>query len=300
MRINDGSVVAESQRDGDPEARLRALQRRAFAADGDAAGDREVARAIRELQAEIAAATGGAQSRPVASEPVRMPPGASAIGSPPLPDAPGDPPEPPAEPPAEPGSAAAEVPSRRWGLLVAGVAGAVALGALAGSAVTAAIHTEQSASVSGAGETKVPATDDPAPNADQPVLVGEIFTRGQTPRDIPLVPMPETFAAESFRYLGSAGWTDADADGVTDSPYYAARGASGIVCLVVVPEESGYLSTCALESAYPEAGLRLSWQSVDLHPALRDSGDIVLDISVTWLSNAMVETRGSGRPVVVP
>ena len=225
-----------------------------------------------------------------------MPPGAHTDNSPEPQIAPDDPPT----ATTAPGSTSAAAPSRRGrGVLIAVVAGAVALGALAGSVVTASLHTERAASEGVAAGTIATETDDPAPDADQPVLVGQVFTRGQTPRDVPLVPMPETFAAESFRYLGSAGWTDADADGVTDSPYYAVRGAAGIVCLVVVPEGSGYLSTCALESAYPEAGLRLSWQSTDLHPAMRNGSGIVLDITVTWLSNAMVETRGSGRPIAV-
>ena len=290
VRINDGRGVAESQWNGGPHERLRDLQRRAFAADGDAAGDDSVATAIRELQAEIAAerAADGREVTPVGSEPAAMPGIDTADGSPGSQTAPGDPPA-----GADTGSAGAS--PRRRGPLVFGLAAALALGVLLGSGVTAALNPGSPAIEAGAAEAG--ATDTEATADDQPVLVSQVFSRMQTPRDIPLVAMPNSFDPDSFRYLGSAGWTDADGDGVIDSPYFAARGASGAVCLVVVPEGSGYLSTCALESAYPATGLHLSWQSSDLHPAVQDPTGVVMDITVTWLSNAMVETRGSGRPV---
>jgi hypothetical protein len=296
VRINDGSVVAEPARAGDPQERLQALQRRAFAADGDAAGDAEVARAIRDLQTEIAAtgATSGRQALAGRDDP----PDADARPG----DLPDDPPgvgsTPDQAPPAGSGTDPHPVPRRRRPLVVA-LSAALALGVLLGSGVTAALQSSTPSSPSAASETgtgQSGATETDAP-ADQPVLIGQVFARMQTPRDVPLAAMPETFIPETFRYLGSAGWTDADADGVTDSPYYAVRGGAGVVCLVVVPNGTGYLSTCAVEAAYPEDGLRLSWQSTDLHPAVPDGSRVVLDITVAWLSNAMVETRGSGRPV---
>jgi len=292
VRINDGSVVAEPAREGDPQERLQALQWRAFAADGDAAGDAEVARAIRDLQTEIAAT--GATSE-------RLPP--AGRDDPPDADArPDDPPgvggTPDQAPPAGSVPDPSPFPRRRRPLVVA-LSAALALGVLLGSGVTAALQSStpsspSAASEAGTGQSGGTETD---ASADQPVLIGQVFARMQTPRDVPLVAMPETFIPETFRYLGSAGWTDADADGVTDSPYYAVRGGAGVVCLVVVPNGTGYLSTCAVEAAYPEDGLRLSWQSTDLHPAVPDGAGVVLDITVAWLSNAMVETRGSGRPV---
>jgi hypothetical protein len=115
VRINDGSVVPGSQQDENAQERLRALQRRAFAADGDAAGDGEVARAIRELQAEIAAAT-AAEPGGDAAEPVRMPAGAPADNSSETEISPGDPPT----PPAVPGARTPATPRGRRALLVAG------------------------------------------------------------------------------------------------------------------------------------------------------------------------------------
>ena len=296
MRINDGSVVAEPAREGDPQERLRALQRRAFAADGDAAGDAQVARAIRDLQAEIA--VGGATGRDDPSSRDDPPEFDVRRGDPSGVDVFSGVDVPPDQPPTdESGSGPADPPRHHRPLAVA-LAAALALGVLLGSGVTAALQPTPTASDAGAGGSGATETD--APDADQPVLIGQVFGRMQTPRDIPMVEMPDTFIPESFRYLGSAGWTDADDDGVTDSPYYAARGAAGVVCLVVVPNGTGYLSTCALEAAYPTEGLRLSWQSTDLHPAVPDGTGVVLDISVAWLSNAMVETRGAGRPVAAP
>lgn len=282
MRINDGSVVAdsrekelqESSREQGLQERLRALQRRAFSAEGDAAGDAAVAAAIRAVQAEIAA--GGA----AAGETVPGPDGTGAVG--------------PQDPAVESGPADVAARPRRlgWGLAVAAL-----LGALVGTGATLAIRPGAEGGVPGDSATVADGVaDTEAAGSNDPVLVGQVFERLQTGRDIPRVEMPEAFRPESFRYLGSAGWTDADDDGVTDSPYYAAGGPSDVVCLVVVPEGSGYLSTCAPESAYPRAGLRLAWQSTDLHPAVPDGTSTVLDISVAWLRNAMVETRGAGRP----
>ena len=193
-----------------------------------------------------------------------------------------------------PANQASGLPPRGRVLMAAGLAGAVLLGAFLGSNVSAAMN-------SAGGEPPAATTSDAALAEAQPTSVGQVFDRIQTSKDLPLVPMPEAFDPESFRYLGSAGWTDHDADGVTDSPYYAARGENGTVCLIVVPEGSGYLSTCAIEAAYPGSGLHLSWQSTDLHPRVPAGAEgIVLDITVAWLSDATIETRGSGRAVAGP
>jgi hypothetical protein len=309
VHTNDGSAVTGNGRDGDAQERLRALQRRAFAVDGDAAGDLTVARAIAELSAQIAAEAGSAADA-AAPTPAGSAAGAAAApvrGTPPpqpadgAVEAPGSAPEPVGT--VGPGAAAAAATGavrtvalpaaarRRRLLLATGLAGALALGGLLGGTVTVAIRPT----------APTPTPPEPDAAAGEPVLATAVFTRLQTPKDIPPVAMPDTFLAASFRYLGSAGWTDADADGVTDSPYYAARSASELICLVVVPEGSGYLSTCAPAPAFPSAGLRLSWQSTDLHPGVPDGGtERVLDITVAWLSDATVQTRGTGRPLPPP
>ncbi|WEO76821.1 hypothetical protein BJQ94_15885 [Cryobacterium sp. SO2] len=273
--------MTQDGRDGDPHERLRALQRRVYAADGDAAGDAAVVRAMLELQAELAA------EQPAVSDAVGPEPGRAADPADP---AVGLAPDSSTDPATESAAGEPGPPPRRRVLLGAGLAGAVALGALLGGTVSMAIRP-----------TPPAPTDAATAAAGEPVPAAQVFTRLQTAKDVPLVAMPEAFAATSFRYLGSAGWTDADGDGVTDSPYYAARSNSDMICLVVVPEGSGYLSTCAPESAYPSAGLRLSWQSTDLHPGVPDgTAGIVLDVTVAWRSDSTVETRGAGRPVSIP
>jgi hypothetical protein len=296
-----------------PSAVLRALQRRAFAADGDAAGDSAVARAILAAEEGLAAertaigaavavvrarraATPGAGS--AFAEPAAEPAADRTADRAPEPDA--AEPAPEAEPePVPVGTDPARMTRRRI-ILAAGLAAAVALGAVLGGAATAVVGSGSSAAGPSTGPSIV-STDDAAPTSVTPVLIARIFERVQTSRDVPVAAMPEAFDPDSFRYLGSAGWTDADVDGVTDTPYYAARGPQGTVCLVVVQEDSGYLSTCAHEAAYPSAGLRLSWQAADLHPAQEDgSAGLVLDITVTWLNDATIETRGSSRPRISP
>jgi hypothetical protein len=288
-----------------PSAALRALQRRAFAADGDAAGDGAVARAILEAEEGLAAerAAIGAAVAVVLAGRAGVPgaEGSATAESATEPGAAKPAPELDPEPDSvRVGTGPARMPRRRI-LLAAGLAAAVALGAVLGGAATAVVGSGSSAAGSSTAGPSIIPTSDAAPTSITPVLIARIFERVQTSRDVPVAAMPEAFDPESFRYLGSAGWTDADVDGVTDTPYYAARGPQGTVCLVVVQEDSGYLSTCAHEAAYPAAGLRLSWQAADLHPVQEDgSGGLVLDITVTWLSDATIETRGSSRPRISP
>jgi hypothetical protein len=284
-----------------PSATLRALQRRAFAADGDAAGDHAVAAAILTAEAELTAERAAIDSAvATARASLAGVPGESVVAAEPVPTDPV-----PAGAVDALGGAAGQGGStgspdtrgargtpRSRVLLAAVFTAAVALGAVLGGVAT---NLSRSAPSATEGPATMP-TSDAAPTAVAPVLIGRIFDRVQTFKDVPVATMPEIFVPESFRYLGSAGWTDADVDGITDTPYYAARGAEGTVCLVVVREHSGYLSTCALEAAYPAAGLRLTWQTEDLHPAKEDGQGMVLDITVTWQSDATVQTRGSGRP----
>ena len=301
-----------------PAARLSAMQRRVFAADGDAAGDSAVAGVIRELETEIAAERAGIGSAlaavaaagepgPVSAQSAAAQSAASQSATSPergpeLPEVRADGPDGPDEAP-ENGSAAPSVddgatpshrpPRSRQGrrlLLGAGLVGALLLGAVAGSQLTAANRAGAPA--------PSPAASSGRP-AEVPVLAAQVFARGQTGQDIPRTPLPAAYDPTSFRYLGSAGWRDSDANGVTDSPYYAARGASNMVCLVVIPEGAGYLSTCTLEADFPRDGLRLSWQSTDLLPVEEDGRTtMVMDITVAWLPDSSIETRGSGRALI--
>ncbi|TFD94846.1 hypothetical protein E3T61_01555 [Cryobacterium lactosi] len=288
-----------------PAARLSALQRRLFGADGDAAGDGAVAQAARELDTEIAAerAAIGAALAAAGEAPADTRATAPRIGPPPLTpgadpaDVGGD----DAAGPADPDEAADlssdsptgnPAPPRRRVLLGAGLAGALVVGALVGSQVTAANRP---------GGQSPPATASSTGSATPsavPVIAAQVFARVQTGQDIPRVPLPAAYDPASFRYLGAAGWRDSDANGVTDSPYYAARGAENMVCLVVVPEGAGYLTTCTPEDDFPSTGLRLSWESTDFLPMEQDGQAMVMDITVAWLSDSTIETRGSGRSLI--
>ena len=290
-----------------PEAELRVLQRRLFAEDGDAAGDHAVAQAVhereRQIEAERAAieqalaavrlgrpvppdGTGPADARPEAQS--ADPPDAGIDGGAEDDDPASD---------LLPVSAAPDVPasSRRRIRLVIGLAAAVLLGVALGSAVGAGGQLD--GVLAGATPSATP-TPRATPEKPMPVLAAQVFARPPTDRDTPRVTMPASFAPGSFRYLGSAGWTDADGDGLTDQPYYAARGSENMMCLVLVPEDGGYLSTCAPESDYPSTGLRLTWESTSI---LREPPDgsppMVLDITVAWHPDSTIETRGSGRVV---
>lgn len=290
-----------------PASRLSTLQRRLFGADGDAAGDGTVAAAARELEREIAAeraaigaalaavgpagpgvpAPAAASPLPATAPPTALdaapPPGLA----PPIPDGDAELPD-----PSDGGQSPDPAPARNRLLLGAGLVGALLVGAFVGTQVTAATRPgtlEPTPEVSSTGSA--------APSA-VPVIAAQVFARGQTGQDLPRVPVPAAYDPASFRYLGAAGWRDSDSNGVTDSPYYAARGAENMVCLVVVPEGAGYLTTCTLEEDFPSTGLRLSWQSTDFLPMEQDGQAMVMDITVAWLSDSTIETRGSGRPLI--
>lgn len=281
-----------------PAARLNTLQRRLFGADGDAAGDGAVAQAARDLDSEIAteraaigaalaaageAVNGSGAPAPAAGspEPFALPPD----GELPQPDEPAD------APLLSDAGGAPGTALRRRLLLGAGLVGALLFGAVVGSQVTAANRPGAQPPTTAAGSGS-------ATSSAVPVIAAQVFARVQTGQDIPRVPLPAAYDPASFRYLGAAGWRDSDANGVTDSPYYAARGAENMVCLVVVPEGAGYLTTCTPEDDFPSTGLRLSWQSTDFLPMEQDGRAMVMDITVAWLSDSTIETRGSGRSLI--
>jgi hypothetical protein len=278
-----------------PTARLAGLQRRMFAADGDAAGDSAVAEAVRRLDTEIeveraaiGAAIDAAQGgvAPSVAEPEPVP----TAGPDPAADPPDLPPPDP-RPPDGRTLAPGPAPPRRRLQLGAGLIGALLLGAGVGSQLAGASRPDTPA--------PTPAASGSPSTAAGPVLAAQVFARVQTGQDIPRVPLPAAYDPASFRYLGSAGWRDADANGVTDSPYYAVRGAANMVCLVVVPEGAGYLTTCTREADFPRGGLSLSWQGADVLPVVESGrAPMVMDITVTWMPDSTIETRGSGRALL--
>jgi len=278
-----------------PIAALRALQRRAFAADGDAAGDAVVAEAVRALEAEIAAerlaiaeALASANAvEGVASVTVTAATFDQLVGS-----AAG---EDTMEPEVVESDPAPQWLSGRFGrrhwLLAGGILLAVAIGVILGSQLGAA------GLVSGAVPTPS-GTPSPSPTASIATVSSEspgmIFIREQTPLDIPLVSTGDVFKPESFRYLGAADWSDDDS-GVVTSPYYAALSTSNMICLVAMPETGGYASTCALESGFPSVGMRLYWESTALMHNESAEERVLGDYMVVWELDGDLTAQFSGR-----
>lgn len=283
-----------------PILRLRELQRRVFAADGDAAGDHSVAQAVRELEAEIVAEraavteaitaahadlrsrTAGRQNPdPLYPDPsnadpaveTSAAPAAGAYGT-------ADPATPATE--AAAGAVADRTGRRR---IRPGVIAALALALVVAAAIGAVLGSLlPTAGPLAAPSPSATATATATPPGNPAVL----FAQAQRPQDIPAQLMPATFEADSFRYLGSTGWAE-DANLVGRWPFYAARAAGGLICLVAMPEGSGYLSTCAGEAAYPATGLRLSWESADYLAQLppdfyveEGMEDMIGDVTVVW------------------
>jgi len=263
-----------------PVATLRGLQRRAFSADGDAAGDAIVAAAVRTLEAEIAAerlaiaeAIRAAENPAVAVEP-RMDNAVGAVDGHPD-DAHGDALE--AEDPHR------SLVRRPW-VLTGGALLAVALGVVLGSQLGA------EGPVIGAAATP---SATPAPSA-APTVSAEspsmILLREQTPQDQPSVSTGDAFKPGSFRLLASAGGES----GVGTSSYYAAQSTAGMLCLVVTPADGGYLSTCALESGFPSVGLRLYWEGTFVFSE-SDQGPQVGDFAVAWQSDGTISSQWGAR-----
>lgn len=290
-----------------PINRLRALQRRAFAADGDAAGDHTVAQVVRELEAEIVAERAAiteaiaAARADLEDRAAGRPPLAPTLG-----DAGGDPGGDPAGDAAVDTAAAEDAaesvaarPARRRLLpaliLVAALIAAAVLGGVLGNRLTVT-----GLGAAGSGASSAGATAEPVANP------AALFAQAQRPEDIPAEAVSAIFEPDSFRYLGSAGGL-AEANLVGPSPFYAARAAGSLICLVAVPTGSGYLSTCAVESTYPAAGLRLYWESadflVDMGPDFlveEGAGDMIGDVSVIWGSTGEVSAQWTLRSPTGP
>ena len=291
-----------------PIQRLRELQRRVFAADGDAAGDHSVVQVMRELEVEItteraaitvaiAAARAHLEHRTAARPAPALPPG--------FPDV-----ETTVDPAVDPAFAAAAAdagdahgiaaarPARRRHvptlILVAALIAAAVLGGVLGNRLTLS------------GLDAAEPTPSASATAEAPGNPAVLFAQAQRPEDIPAVAVSAVFEPDSFRYLGSAGWLD-DANPVGPSPYYAARATGGLTCLVAVPEGGRYLSTCALESAFPSIGLRLYWESTDLPTGMastvsvpEETSPMLGDVTVIWGRNGEVTSEWALRSPVIP
>ena len=214
-----------------PSGRVRALQRRVFAADADAAGDDAVHRALRELQAEIAGERAAIDDAVRAAEQD----GALAHDGALVEDADGPP-------------AAAEKPagaSRNRGRLAAGLIVAAVLGGVVGAQIVGVTtHGTQ-----------------PAAEATAQPKALEIFDRPQTVADVPMpgIALPASFQPLTLRSLGSISWDSVDPP--VESLFYVGRADPDRVCLLLLIDDAHHLSACVGESEFAASGLTLYWSS---------------------------------------
>ncbi|WP_146073472.1 hypothetical protein [Cryobacterium sp. N22] len=275
-----------------PIHRLRELQRRVFAADGDAAGDHAVAQVVRELEAEIVAERSAATEAITAAHAdlrrrtaAQTGVGGALAGADDR-GGPGDTPEPDGPGEADDGPAAdAPRPAapRRRVLLIAGLAAAVLLGVIVGGPLSA---------LTGLGAAPAPTASATAAGTPQPLALSA-FQREQTPEDLPAILLPEGFDVATLRQLGSMG--SVDAGPAPQIVYYVARTTSNMVCLIVVPLTMDYLSTCTLEQDFPSTGLRLYWASEGIFSSPDDGSAMgPTNTYLTWRPDGSVEVGSVG------
>ena len=232
-----------------PQARVRDLQRRVFAADADAAGDPAVIGALRALESEIAREAMAIDAAVVA---VRF--GESRrVGAPLLVQAPAVPPQ------ARPADSALPEPpgpvstDRRARLrLAASLTAAVLVGVVISGQLAEAPSRDgappsaSSSMVDDIAESSVPA--------------GAIFDRARVATDIPPVPVPSSFDRSSLRAVWTVRWDIAGPR--AEPPYFVARAAGHRVCLLAMVTDASHASTCVSSVEFAATGLRLFWTAV--------------------------------------
>ncbi|QYF72743.1 hypothetical protein [Cryobacterium sp. PAMC25264] len=231
-----------------PSGRVRALQRRVFAADADAAGDHAVHRALRELEAEIAGEKEAIDDAVLAAE-QELEGSAVARVAPARPMVPrGDESQRDAGsavsadgPPAAPEKPT--VASRSRVRLAVGLIVAAVLGGVAGAQIVGAI----------ARGTEIPAA------ATTEAKAFEIFDRPQTVDDVPAVPLPASFQPLTLRTIGGISWESVDPP--AESLFYVVRSDAERVCLLLLLDDTHYLSSCVGESEFAASGVTLYWTS---------------------------------------
>ena len=260
-----------------PQAQVRALQRRVFAADADAAGDPGVHDELQRLEAEVARETAAIDAAVLAAVVLDAGPGVGPALA--VSDEPASADDPDAGEPAGP-DAPAPARHRRL-LLAAGLTAAVLLGVFGGSRLPAATLP---------GAAPAPSATATAASTPPPLAL-TIFQREPMPEDLPAVSLPAEFDASTVRQLGSMGSVDADPAWTTY--YYVARTTSNLVCLIVVPPATTFLSTCTLEQDFPSTGLRLYWQSEGTFGGTGTSTGPVNGF-LTWRLDGSVEVGAVG------
>ena len=262
-----------------PQAQVRALQRRVFAADADAAGDPGVHDELQRLEAEIARETAAIYAAVLAATVLDTVVLVADSGTGAALAVSGEPDD---SDDLDAGEPAGPAPARyRRLLLAAGLTAAVLLGAFGGSRLSAATLP---------GAAPAPSATATAANTPPPLAL-TIFQREPMPEDLPAVSLPAEFDASTVRQLGSMGSVDADPAWTTY--YYVARTTSKLVCLIVVPPATTFLSTCTLEQDFPSTGLRLYWQSEGTFGGTGTSTGPVNGF-LTWRLDGSVEVGAVG------
>ncbi|MEJ3404296.1 hypothetical protein WDJ51_06105 [Rathayibacter sp. YIM 133350] len=249
-----------------PLAQIRVLQRNAYAADGrdrdGAAHQLAEAQKRRSMQRRFALEAVTAADAAVVLQSAAM--RGTAQGTHPSSEQASS-----SERESKPERDSKPAPASR-GRIVLVAAAALAAGLLIGGAIGAALPkgVPSEASAPTGTSTSTEAAVDQAP------AVASIFDRPQEPNDLPAVALAPSFRSESFRLLSPGDEFGPSA--------YAARDDSGQVCLIVIPPERTYLSSCVLEGSIARAPLRLSWEApitsrnADGSPGEQSPGDWLL------------------------
>ncbi len=300
-----------------PQVLVRELQRRVYSADADPAVTADEGRRLREalhavetdrraIDAAIEAASAEVQKAALVdahlfddSQPARSAGDATAddiVGQAHSRNTSGvseqaDHPQPQPQPEEQPTGA-----TRRGTMLVA-IAAILAM--VAGGAVGAQwLSWSQAPSAPGNEPVSV------APSVPPAAVEAHFDTIQDASIDTPQTSLPEFFDPASLRLLTTAESSrdfNASSPSVHHSQIFAARSTSGLTCLVAVPPESGYASSCVVDSEFPPTGLSVYWVVRDSSP---ESETRLINWSATWSVYGEITTTGhtvSGQEVdVVP
>ncbi|TFB71942.1 hypothetical protein E3O06_10975 [Cryobacterium glaciale] len=257
-----------------PAVRRRELQRRIFAADGDAVNDAAATELLRQLDDEIRSER-AALDRALASVRGELAPSRAE------PSVALDETQTETETETEVDDPQA-LTNRRRLLVTASLIVAVAIGAVAGAQLTDA----------GTSAAPIPtATTEPTTTGTRaPALTRLDLPQATT--DAPTASVPEGFVVDSFRLLGTPPGYLAPSESVA---FYAARATSGMVCLIALGSEIGHLATCVPESNFPTTGLRLYWLgTLDYWSDAGVAATTPINWDAVWKPDGSFQSGGSG------
>ncbi|MBB5642346.1 hypothetical protein [Cryobacterium roopkundense] len=132
----------------------------------------------------------------------------------------------------------------------------------------------------------------PAAGAEQ------ILDRPQTPLDIPLYAIPDSFEDDSYRLLGQRPG-EAKASGT--ATLYAARTLTNLTCLVALGGTAGYLASCTEPARFPASGLRLYWSgTMDIGAPDEEAILQPMEMYAVWHADGTLEYGGSSPATSAP